>query len=325
MKRTTTSLCIPLLLLVGCGGSGGGNGNGGNNPPTVGLDITGHNALEVSQVAYQAVVSSGDVAALAGSSGLTASAGGSLAKGGAPAHFKGTLPTLVQKIPFGPTTLPCAVSGSLTISGDLDNPLTLTEGDTIRADYDNCDDGVGEVIDGRLDFIVDAFSGDILTGVYNLTMTMDLINFRSTSATDVLMVDGDGTATLNNLQAPYVEASVSGNSLTSDMNGVSQSLTLYSSAQTLDAGVEPAPYTMIASGTLDSSELSGVISYTTTVMFEGLGNDYPNTGELFVDGGDSSARITAIDSVNVQIEIDADGDGMVDETIMTTWAEIDST
>ena len=225
---------------------------------------------------------------------------------------------------FGPTTLPCDVSGSLKISGDLENPLTLTAGDSIRANYDNCDDGAGEVIDGRLDSIVDAFRGDLLTGAYDLTMTMDLIDFQSATATDVLMVNGDGTATLNNLEAPYVEASVSGNSLTSDSNGSTQSLFAYSSAQTLDAGLEPAPYTMISSGTLESSELSGVITYTTTVMFEGLGSDYPNIGELQVDGGGSSARITAVNSVDVQIEIDTDGDGMVDETIMTTWAELDS-
>ena len=40
-------------------------------------------------------------------------------------------------------------------------------------------------------------------------------------------------------------------------------------------------------------------------------------------GNNSSARLTAIDNVNVRIDIDTNGDGAIDDTINTTWVELD--
>lgn len=326
MKRVFACTFSSLVLLAGCGGDG--SYSGGNNnpppPPPTGITITPNNAMQVAQVAYGSVVASADIASLAGDSGLTASSGGNFTKPAVVAKIGATLPSVILSDPIGPLTLPCAVSGSVTISGDLTNPLTLTAGDTILSDYDNCDDGQGEVIDGTLDFVVDAFAGDILAGLYDMTMTMDLIDFQTTTATDVLMGNGDGTATLDNTLAPYVEASVSGNAMTTDMNGVTETISAYASAQTFDGNLDPAPFTMTAAGTLDSSQLAGVVEYSTPLMFEGLGSDYPNTGELLIAGTDSSARLIVQNNIDVHIQIDADGDGTVDETIMTTWAELES-
>jgi len=137
-----------------------------------------------------------------------------------------------------------------------------------------------------------------------------------------LLGNGDATATLNTESAPYVEASVSGDSMTTDTNAYSDTVTVYASAQTLDAGVSPSPYSMTASGTLDSSRLTGAVGYSTPVTFEGFDTDYPGTGELLVEGDSSSARLIALDSVNVRIEIDGNGDGTVDDTIDTTWEEL---
>jgi hypothetical protein len=64
------------------------------------------------------------------------------------------------------------------------------------------------------------------------------------------------------------------------------------------------------------------VSYSTPVTFEGFDLDYPGTGEFLVEGDNSSARLIAIDNVNVRIEVDTDGNGTVDETINTTWAEL---
>ena len=78
----------------------------------------------------------------------------------------------------------------------------------------------------------------------------------------------------------------------------------------------PAPprFVLDAQGTLESSLLSGEISYSTPVSFEGLGLGYPDSGEWLIDGEDS----------NVRIEIDSNDDGCSDETINTAWAELTS-
>ena len=58
------------------------------------------------------------------------------------------------------------------------------------------------------------------------------------------------------------------------------------------------------------------------MTFAGEGLDYPSSGALLVVGQDSSARLTAVDNINVTIEIDSNGDGTIDATIETTWAAL---
>ena len=216
------------------------------------------------------------------------------------------------------------MNGSLTISGDIEDPFTptLTAGDFFTVDFDMCDDGLGEVTDGMLDFVVDAFSGDFAGGLFDLTMTLTLTDLQVTTADDVITSNGGASITLNTLDSPAVSASVSGTSLTIDSNSSSETLTNFVSNQAIDAGVSPSPYALAMSGTLDSTQLSGIVSYSTPVTFEGFDLDYPGTGEFLVEGDNSSARLIAIDNVNVRIEVDTDGNGTVDETINTTWAEL---
>ena len=325
MKRASLPVLFSLSLLAACGGSNDDDGSNSGNPPLgAAAPITSGNGLLVAQVTYQSASSSGDVAGLAASNGLTGTSGGGLYK---PAvNQPGIIDSLMQ-VAIPEIVSPCAVSGTVTISGNLEDPITptLTAGDTIRADYDNCDDGIGEIIDGTIDFEVDAFSGDALGGLYDMTMTLLLDNFQVTTADDVLLANGDGTASLNTLQAPYVEAAVSGQSMLTASNTSTETLSNYSSAQTFDGTLSPAPYTLLTSGTLDSSQLNGSVTYSTPVMFEGFDANYPYVGEMLIVGEASSARLIAQENaIDVVIEIysNSTGEGTPDETIMTTWAEL---
>jgi hypothetical protein len=59
-------------------------------------------------------------------------------------------------------------------------------------------------------------------------------------------------------------------------------------------------------------------------MFAGIGSNYPHTGEFFVVGANSSVRLVADNDVDVHIDIDSNGDNVIDQTIVTTWAELTS-
>jgi hypothetical protein len=177
------------------------------------------------------------------------------------------------------------------------------------------------VTDGRLDYVVDSINGDFFGGLYDLTMTLTLGNFQVATAADVLTSNGDVTVTLNTLNAPAVSASISGNSLTVDANASSETQTNFSSVQTLDVGVSPSPFSMTSSGTLDSTQLSGVVNYSTPTPLQGFDSDYPSSGQFLVAGDNSSTLLTA-EGDTVLIEIDADGDGIYEDTINTTWAEL---
>jgi hypothetical protein len=328
MNRATFSTLIPLILLAGCGSSDGGISPPGDNnppPPPAGFTITSANGAQVSLVAYEAVLSSGDIAGMAGNTGLTANNGGVFAMSPAQQKANGAL----QMIPVPPLVIACASGGTLTVTldvVDLDvfGAFMLSPGDTILSEYADCIEVVGETIDGTIDSAVDAFEGSIL-GAYDMTMTMDFTNFQVATAEDVFTANGDGTATLNTLTPLYLEASVSGNSITTDSNSATETLTAYSAAQTFDARVSPSPYTITGAGTLDSTRLSGVVSYSTETTFTGFNADYPTGGALLVAGDTSSARLIAeMNGIDVTIEIysNTTGTDMPDDTIMTTWADL---
>jgi len=328
MKRATASTLIPLILLAGCGSSDGGiSGPGDNNPPPppAGFAITPANGVEVSRVAYQAALSSGDIAEMAGSTGLTANTGGEIAL--SPAQQKAS--SAVQMTPLPPQVVPCASGGTLTVTLDVVDlevfaALMLSPGDTILTAYTACIEVVGETIDGAIDSTVGAFEGSFL-GAYDMTMTMNFTDFQVSTAEDTFTANGDGTATLDTMTPLYVEASVSGNSLTTDSNSATETLIAYSSTQTFDARVSPSPYTMTASGTVDSSNLAGAVTYSTSTLFQGFDTDYPNAGVLLVGSASGSVTLTAeLNGMDVTIRIysSTDGTGDVVDTILSTWAEL---
>jgi hypothetical protein len=61
----------------------------------------------------------------------------------------------------------------------------------------------------------------------------------------------------------------------------------------------------------------------TLTDFVQQGNNNPSAGVLSVTASDnSSLTLTALDSTNVQISVDNNGDGVVDQTTTTTWSDL---
>lgn len=322
MKNLHLLTVCATLVLSSCGGGSSFTDESINTDAGAGL--TSANALTAASVAYSAASGSADLANVGGSIGVSAGAPGSAAPSSPSNQLSGFLFNILQQIPFGPDIFPCAVSGSMTISGDIADPLTLTAGDTFTVEATACDYGIGEIIDGLISMTVTDFTGDLFLGTYLLGMDATLDGLQVTTASDVVSSTGDTSITLDTTAAPFVAASVSGTSMMTSSNASSETLSNYSTEQTVDAGLVPAPYTLAARGTVDSSQLTAVVSFTTPVQFEGNDVDYPHTGELLISGSSSTVRLVALDNVNVRIELDNDGDGTVDETIDTTWAALSS-
>jgi hypothetical protein len=332
MKRVAISTLIPIFFLTACGSGdstfNGQDNNDQNEPPATGLAIDANNAMDVASAAYGAAIDSGELTGLAGTTGLTASKTSGSSKPLPQARTNSLLNQIVQNVPLGTDVYPCLIgTGTVSISIDVVDPLVLAAGalsvgDNFLVDYDNCDDGAGEVIDGTIDLTVSAFEGDIFSGLYDLSMTMIISTLQVTTLTDVMSTSGNATARLNLMELLYAEATVTGSSITMDYNSMSDTLIDFSSMQTVDAGALDQPYTMVTQGTLTTTRLAGSVDYSTPVMFAGLGSGYPYTGEFFVVGENSSIRLVADNDADVHIDIDSDGDTVVDETIVTTWAEL---
>jgi hypothetical protein len=83
-------------------------------------------------------------------------------------------------------------------------------------------------------------------------------------------------------------------------------------------------------GTLTSTKIDGSVSYASITAFAGNDNLYSGNiaaGELHISisADISQTWLTALsDGLNIQINIDTDGNNLDDATVMTTWSELQS-
>lgn len=329
MNRVYPFLASVSLLLSACGG-GSSNTAAPGQPPIVGttpLVVSTANAKPAMRVAYGSTIQSMETGGLVDDTTAAGSSNGGLQKPGVGNSILGALNRAIQKVPVS-TTVGCGptgTTGTQTITYDFNALGTLTAGDTIDVEAVDCDDGLGEVINGIIEMTVVTFTGDLLFGTYILEMDVLLIDFEVATATDRILSNGDSTVSIDTTGNPLIVMSISGDSMTTESTASTETVSEFLTSQTVDASVAPEPYTLSASGTVISSQLTGEITYTTPVTFQGAGAAYPFAGELLVTGANNATvRLIALDEINVRIETDADGDGTIDPggTEDTTWDDI---
>ena len=314
---------IATLMAVGIGTTiaTGGGGSGGVSPPptTVGptLNITAANGGDVASAVVVAIGSSFDIGDITG--GTTAASPGNVqspAKG-AVGLFKSFPPGVQQALEN------CANGGTVDVTVTQANVNTITVGDRIVVAFADCDDGLGYVISGTVDMTISALQGDILTDVFLLGMDVLMTDIVVTEGTSVMTAEGEFTITLDSLDFPVVRMSLVGDSLLLGSDGQQATLTTFDHALQLDLGVSPEALLATVFGRLQSSTLGGSVDYDTTIAIEALGDDDPHVGEILISGADdSSGRIVIIDSNMIQLEIDENGDGTIDEFVDTNWATL---
>lgn len=317
-----------LLALFGCGGGGGGGGTA----PTAEIDITSDNAVAVASDVYNSI---GDTASLGdfGSGGLIGSAGTAtptLSKTATSlatkAGFDGTLDTgSLIAIAVGPQTSDCAVSGSVTISGDISNPDAPSGGDTITLQFNNCDDGDGQVVNGRLTITIDSISGDLTSEFFALGVTLDFRSFTVQEGGQTSSVLGGFSMMLDTTGYPVTVASLSSPYLSVSDGVRTANLTNYSTTATVDESSQPPAFSVTSSGRIDLPAHGGTVSYSTPEAFTGFGDADPDAGVLVIHGGGGATiTMTVLSSTQLQLEMDYDGNGTADETVMLTWVEFDA-
>ena len=302
--------------LVACGGGGGG---GGSTPVTDDrVPITSSNAQAVTTAVVESVVAVIDFGGILDATPVAASAPVVATLGALKPRLGGAF-----YAPVGPETVPCAVSGTVTISGDIADPFTLSTGDTIEADFASCDDGDGIVIDGLFSARVEDFEGDLDLIQARLELAVEATDLSVSGDGDTATADGDFTLVIDTLSAPIVRLEVSGRSLMVSASGETVTLQNFSEVQTQNDAAVPRPITFEARGRLSSSQLGGPVDYSTPVLFEAFDDAFPYTGEFLIVGADeSSVRLIALNETNVRLDVDEDGDGSAERTIDLLWSEV---
>ena len=330
-RRIIFGTLFALLSLSGCGGGGGGGGDSSPPPLTGDVTITSANAVGVASDVYEAV---GDTASLGdfGAGGLIGSVGPAnptLSKSAVTLATKSGLEGTVDTgsliaVAFGPERTDCAVSGSATVSGDIADPNTLTAGDTISLRFNNCNEGDGQLVNGSLTLTIDTVSGDLNSEFFALGVSLDFNSLSVLEAGETTSVHGSLSMLLDSTAYPVTTASLSSPSLSVTSGSQSANLSNYSTTVTLDESSQPPAFSVTSSGRIGLPDLGGAVTYSVREPFTGFGDSDPQAGVLFVRGANNaSITMTVLSDTQVQLEMDYDGNGSVDETVILTWVEFE--
>lgn len=336
-NQTAGLLLVGTLALAGCGGGGGGGGSGDTVDSAATLPITGDNAVDVASASYRAA----SMAASADSSAMvvlqSAQAG---SDGGAHFSLAGFADRQLRRVmemeqqvvaaSVYSDTYNCAISGTFDAAwNDADNDNTFSNGDTFQIAFSNCSDSTGQAVNGAVSISNLTTSGNYGSYPFSMGATITLTDLKVTEDPDVTTMNG--SFGLSDSTQDGVEESVAitnGSLSASGTEGTtpwSATLSGFQSNTTYDNNT--ATYALTTQGNLDANEstAAGTASFTTPAAFKGSYMDaYPSEGQFKVVGAaNSSLTLTALDSTNVRLEIDDNGDGVTDGIIDTTWTEID--
>ena len=353
LKGITAGLLFTAVL-SGCGGGGGGGDGGGGGIGVVlqPLAIDATNSMQVTAAVLDASAFVVDVGAPGGPITGVAVEGNSAQVDLAQVIrarldlFSGlrerTAAAQITGVVIPATKEDCIVSGTVTISGEIADPLltTLTQGDTLNAAFKNCNDGDGLVLNGTMALVVVSFTGtidlepssdDFFIPPYDFTFDVTLTNLSVTETVSGSAFTANGDLTLrevNDATGLIFNSELSGDSLKVNTLNSTDTLTDYQILSTLDQGNLDA-YTTDSNGTLASTLLNGIVDFLTTSLFTGFGGNFPDTGQMDITGativggvGPSNVTVFAVNSTCVRLLVDGNGDGEADADILTTWESL---
>ncbi|QPF74335.1 hypothetical protein G8A07_16325 [Roseateles sp. DAIF2] len=313
------ALCLGLL--GACGGGGGSSADSGAPivpAPVNGLGINAGNYQQVAQAAVSSsayLLSTGDLALSdTPGAGLGRLAESPLAKA-----------QLARPAAVNNRTLPCTLGGSLLLSADdKNNNGKFDTGDSVSTEARGCRED-DMTIQGKLAFSAKSLSGDFGSNNYSATLQLSLGDFAVTEAGDT--VTGNGSLEMQVAVASgAVELTLAVDSFTvsgSD-GGLSFSHTVRDARLTLRIP-SSGSQTSSMSATLSGNRLENKsVRVDTQEAFVTAANaDFPSSGRMLVSGANGSkVRISAQNTNQALVELDADGDGTFETRSTKAWAEL---
>jgi hypothetical protein len=343
-SRFLASFAAGLMLatLAGCGGGGGG-GDGGTPLPPPPVYSGNTNAAVVT-----AANASKLTADVIGSGNTTGIVGGVSTQGGDATQGRGSgMVQLVQRlnryvrdtavragqvsatqrimsavIPIGQTD-PCDGGfGSISLSGTLADDGT----GTLAVNFNNClIDGV--TVNGPATLRVDAAQVTLNVFPTDSTLSFPVLTLRGTGLSiDVGGSSPEGTIRLVLSTAPFGTETLTANfdarDNTTGETGRTKNLVI------VNVTTSPSSFTSNVSGGQVFDHVHGYVDITTPTLlvFNNL-NLFPDSGQLLLMGapagaGNGTILITALDSTRVQLQLDTNGDGTVDNTARLKWTDL---
>lgn len=306
------------LALAACGGGGGGGGSPAT--PTVVVSATNQDTLaRTGMVALQAGVLGATLGVAGGSS---PAAHAVIATG-----RKRAAAVLAPEVEY------CSVSGSTTtVYDDRDNSGTATPGDAATITYNACSEVAGEVTNGTIGAVYTQIQLSTFPVVIGARITTN--DLRTQTATRSVTAQGgfDFLISAQNLTSDSLSISVPGSltlAITTPL--YTDNVTLragyvlqadYDASALPPGGTVPGRTSTTASGLIDSSVAGGTVRVNTLQPFVQYDVDpYPRTGRFEVLGRTGSIQASVLSTAQVQIDLDADGNGSFEATRTVNWSD----
>ena len=337
IKHTSLGLALTGVLCA-CNGGGGGSDAAAVAPALVPIEasgvITKTNAPAVAAATYKSTVSAQSLSSSSGLSGITGAVVST-------DESRFDIVTFVRKyvaklsdsqspimgdsvvgVVIPPDTRLCPFGGTMTLSGEVADLSNISAGDRLFLEFDSCDSGSAGVMSGKFTMLFNSITGNPADAVFGFDVNLTMEGISLTIADETAVTDGDMRIVTPDANAADKAAQLSGNTLTTTLGNATSTLLNYQIDATYDAAT--AASVTASSGALDSSEFDGRVNFETTVPFRSLASDdYASEGTMLITGVNGSAlQLIALDSVNVRLEIDANGDGAFEDTLETTWADL---
>lgn len=329
MRISSITLAL-VTLLAACGGGGGSSSV--NNPQAAGaLLITASNYQAVAQEsmssAYYLLQSTSLVTGVQVASDRVLLSFG-LAQLPKFNQWFAAAPRLVT----GATTTQtnsCSGGGSMSVSvTDVNGNQQVDAGDSVSMNLANCNEG-GLSMNGSMAASFTALTGSLDSNVYSATMTMSFTNL--TAGTSAGSATGNGSINLalssTAVNNSRVDLTVASFATSDNYGGVSSTRSLQDfmiSDTRTPSGLGFLSSTSIA-GTLTSSALESRPFTLSTVapLLRYSSESYPSSGQLKAVGmNGSQVRFTAQSLTNVLIELDADGNGIYEASVIKAWLDL---
>lgn len=308
------------LSVAACGG-GGGEGDDGF-PPAGTVDVTATNQdtlARAGMVALQAGVLGATVGVAGGSSPTARVAAAGRKRAAA-----------VQP----PEVEPCFVSGSTTtVYDDRDNSGTSTPGDVATITYNDCVEVAGEVTNGTIVATYTQIQLAVLPATIGARITTnDLLTQTATrrvatqGSFDFLLSIQSATADSLRVSVPSalalaITTPVYTDTVTLQAGYVLQSA--YDATAVPPGGTVPGRTSTTASGLVASAAAAGSVWVNTLQPFVQYDVDpYPRSGQFEVVGKTGSLQAVVLSSSQVEIDLDADGNGVFEATKTVAWTDL---
>ena len=305
-----------FMVLASCGGGSYGTSPPAPPPPpapsTASLPITAANAQDITVSVLEAVTSTVDIVDIVDVIGLP------IASTTNQRFAKALAADIIAE------TIACDTGEVTTTWNDADNNLAISTGDTFDILFDMCFIAEQELtLDGTSSLSNMVVTGDPFFQIvpWGLATTYGFDNLSATDSVDTVIIDGTLDLVTSSDDNVVVDFSIATDSLTVQLSGASETLSDYMLIDTLD--LNALTEVISTSGIYTSTELEGSVTFETLEDFIVMGDDNPSSGILLISDSSSSVLLTVLDNINVQLDIDLDLDGMIDETMVVTWDELD--